>query len=71
MPIKLDPSNKAVFHDDVLFPGGLNAPKKPRTFRNGARLVGNITYGLAKVRTDGEKILCATLNEKNFKWEIE
>lgn len=69
--ITLDPSDKAVFHYEVVFSGDLNAQKKQRTFRNGARLVDNITYGLVNVRTDGEKILCATLNEKKSKWEIE
>ncbi len=69
--ITIDPSDKAVFHYEVVFSGDLNAAKKRRTYRDGARLVDNITYGLVNVRTDGEKILCATLNEKKDKWEIE
>jgi hypothetical protein len=26
-------------------------------------------YGLVNVRTDGERILCATLNEKSSSWD--
>ena len=69
--VSLDPSDKAVFHYEVVFSGDLNAAKKKRTYRDGARLVDNITCGLVNVRTDGKKILCATLNEKRNKWEIE
>lgn len=69
--ITLDPSDKAVFHYEVLLSGDLHPAKKSRTYRDGARLVDNITYGLVNVRTDGKKILCATLNEKKSKWEIE
>jgi beta-lactamase superfamily II metal-dependent hydrolase len=34
-------------------------------------LVAGLIYGLVNVRTDGEKILCATLNEKSNKWETK
>ena len=33
--------------------------------------VSGIVYGLVNVRTDGEKILCATLSETKKEWEIE
>ena len=33
--------------------------------------VSGIVYGLVNVRTDGEKILCATLSETKREWEIE
>ena len=33
--------------------------------------VSGIVYGLVNVRTDGEKILCATMSEKSGDWEIE
>jgi beta-lactamase superfamily II metal-dependent hydrolase len=33
--------------------------------------VSGIVYGLVNVRTDGEKILCATLSETKKDWEIE
>lgn len=33
--------------------------------------VSGIIYGLVNVRTDGEKILCATMSEKDRNWDIE
>ena len=33
--------------------------------------VSGIVYGLVNVRTDGDKILCATLSEESGEWEIE
>lgn len=36
-----------------------------------AKVVGGLIYGLVNVRTDGDKILCATLDEKNSRWRIE
>lgn len=36
-----------------------------------AHFVQGVVYGLVNVRTDGETILCATLNEQKKKWEIE
>ena len=35
----------------------------------GAYVVTGIVYGLVNVRTDGNRILCATLNEKNRTWD--
>jgi hypothetical protein len=34
-------------------------------------VVAGVIYGLVNVRTDGEKILCATLNEKDNTWQIK
>lgn len=36
-----------------------------------ALVVGGLVYGLVNVRTDGDKILCATLDEKSSKWRIK
>jgi hypothetical protein len=36
-----------------------------------ARVVGGLIYGLVNVRTDGDKILCATLDEGEDDWRIE
>ncbi|MCP3981407.1 MAG: hypothetical protein GY716_19075 [bacterium] len=36
-----------------------------------AKVVGGLIYGLVNVRTDGEKILCASLDEKDSDWRIE
>ena len=35
-----------------------------------SRIMGKNHYGLVNVRTDGEKIMCATLNETEEKWVI-
>jgi beta-lactamase superfamily II metal-dependent hydrolase len=35
----------------------------------GAYVVAGVIYGLVNVRTDGERILCATLNEKSSSWD--
>jgi beta-lactamase superfamily II metal-dependent hydrolase len=35
------------------------------------KIVDGIVYGLVNVRTDGNKILCATLNEGKSKWEVQ
>lgn len=34
-------------------------------------IVAGMIYGLVNVRTDGEKILCATLNEKDNSWKVK
>ena len=34
-------------------------------------IVAGLIYGLVNVRTDGETILCATLNEKDNTWQIK
>jgi len=36
-----------------------------------ARIVGGLIYGLVNVRTDGDKILCATLDEGENDWRIK
>ena len=33
--------------------------------------MAGLIYGLVNVRTDGEKILCATLNEKDNTWQVK
>ncbi len=34
-------------------------------------IVAGLIYGLVNVRTDGNKILCATLNEKDHTWQVK
>jgi beta-lactamase superfamily II metal-dependent hydrolase len=34
-------------------------------------IVAGLIYGLVNVRTDGNKILCATLNEKDSTWQVK
>jgi beta-lactamase superfamily II metal-dependent hydrolase len=35
------------------------------------KMVAGVVYGLVNVRTDGDKILCATLNEQDSSWSIK
>jgi len=37
----------------------------------GTRFVSNLIYGLVNVRTDGDRILCATRNEADRSWQIK
>jgi beta-lactamase superfamily II metal-dependent hydrolase len=50
--------------------GALRPAKKEITMDR-IKIIDGIIYGLVNVRTDGEKIICATLNEGKYKWEIK
>ncbi|TBN06768.1 hypothetical protein EYD45_02470 [Hyunsoonleella flava] len=50
--------------------GALRPSKKIKSM-NRLKVVDGIVYGLVNVRTDGNKILCATLNEGKRKWEVK
>ena len=50
--------------------GALNPEKKVKTLDQ-LRVIDGVVYGLVNVRTDGNKIICATLNEGKYKWEIK
>jgi beta-lactamase superfamily II metal-dependent hydrolase len=49
---------------------GLKPSKKKKTM-NMIKVIDGLIYGLVNVRTDGDTILCATLNEGKSKWEIK
>jgi beta-lactamase superfamily II metal-dependent hydrolase len=49
--------------------GDLKPTTKTKSFWD-KKIVGGIIYGLVNVRTDGKKILCATLSEKSDDWDI-
>ena len=34
-------------------------------------VVAGLVYGLVNVRSDGDRILCATMNEKDYSWNIK
>lgn len=51
-------------------PGDLNPQTKTRKLGKTLVVAGQI-YGLVNVRTDGNKILCATMNEKDYSWQIK
>ncbi len=50
--------------------GALNGSKRSK-FMNETLVVDGIVYGLVNVRTDGNRIVCATLNEGKSKWDIK
>jgi hypothetical protein len=50
--------------------GNLN-PSLVHRRLNTTFIVAGLIYGLVNVRTDGEKILCATLNEADHTWQIK
>lgn len=50
--------------------GDLNARSVTRTLDK-AHIVTGLVYGLVNVRTDGERILCATLNENTSSWQVK
>lgn len=50
--------------------GDLNPTLVTRTLGN-SLIVTGLVYGLVNIRSDGEKILCATLNEKDHTWQVK
>lgn len=52
----------------VVKAGDLNPTTRLKSLKN-RLVVDGIVYGLVNVRTNGDKILCAVLNEKKNKWE--
>lgn len=49
----------------------LTKTKKDAIRMENAMVVGGLIYGLINVRTDGQNILCATLDESDNKWRIK
>jgi beta-lactamase superfamily II metal-dependent hydrolase len=50
--------------------GDLN-PSKVTKQLDRTYIVAGLIYGLVNIRTDGETILCATLNEKDNTWQVK
>jgi hypothetical protein len=50
--------------------GDLN-PTTVKRRLNRTQVVAGLIYGLVNVRTNGETILCATLNEKDNTWHVQ
>lgn len=48
-----------------------NSQMRKKKLNNNSRIVSGLIYGLVNVRTNGDKILCATLNESEYKWDIK
>lgn len=49
---------------------GARNPTTRTTALSTTTVVARTVYGLVNVRTNGKKVLCATLNEKDSKWNI-
>lgn len=58
-----------VLHYSTTKAGDLR-PKKESRSAAGAYVIAGLVYGLVNVRTDGEQILTATMDEKGAKWSI-
>jgi len=67
---RLDGDAGATIHYAELGAGDLRA-KRGRRRLAGAYVVAGMIYGLVNVRTDGERVLCATLNEKKRTWDCQ
>ena len=50
-------------------PSSFRAKKGDRNLKGG-QLVSGVVYGLVNVRTDGNRIMCATMNEAKESWNI-
>ena len=49
----------------------ISKAKRKKVKMGSALVVGGLIYGLVNVRTDGDKILCATLDERDNDWRIK
>jgi hypothetical protein len=49
----------------------ITGAKRTEVALSSARVVGGLIYGLVNVRTDGDKILCAVLDEGENDWRIK
>jgi beta-lactamase superfamily II metal-dependent hydrolase len=68
--IKEDELGTVTVDAKVTKAGDLNPTTVARRL-NRTHIVAGLIYGLVNVRTDGKKILCATLNEKDNTWQIK
>lgn len=65
-----DQLSKVTVEAKVTKAGDLNPTTVNRRL-NRTYIVAGLIYGLVNVRTDGNKILCATMNEKTNSWHIK
>ncbi len=68
--LKGEPFRRSTIHFKETKPGDLNPKTKNKTIKN-TYVVAGLIYGLVNVRTDGEKIMCAIMNEKDGSWQIQ
>lgn len=62
--------DRSMIHFEETKPGALNPTKKKRPMQYTYVVAGQV-YGLVNVRTDGEMILCATMNEGDGSWQVK
>jgi len=55
----------------LTLPAKAGARRAPTRNLDRAQIVSDLIYGLVNVRTDGERILCATRNEADLGWQIK
>ena len=70
IPISLTDETKTKVSYKRTSSGALHPSDKTKSLSR-LKIIDGIVYGLVNVRTDGNKILCATLNEGKFKWETQ
>jgi hypothetical protein len=68
--VQITPGAADEIHYKETAAGALRASPRTRPL-DGSYVVGGVIYGLVNVRTDGEKILCATMNEGNHTWDVK
>jgi hypothetical protein len=61
--------DRACVHYKETKSGDRNPRTRSKTLKN-TLVVAGLIYGLVNVRTDGETILCATLDEKDHDWRV-
>jgi beta-lactamase superfamily II metal-dependent hydrolase len=66
----ITPASNAVFHYSEKRPDSIQPQAGQSPFTEQSHLVSGIVYGLVNVRTDGETIMCATMNEGDQSWDI-
>ena len=64
-----DSNTRARVHYKEAAPGRFRRKREDRSFWKSS-LVTGVVYGLVNVRTDGSKIMCATMREEGGGWTI-
>lgn len=67
--VEVEPEDVSVLFKETR--AGDLRPKSLQKTLDRLRVVPGIVYGLVNVRTDGETILCANLNEKSATWDVK
>ena len=68
--VEKDRLSSVTISAEVTKPGDLRPTTVSRSLGR-TYIVAGLIYGLVNVRTNGEKILCATLNEKDHTWQVK